>query len=230
MKKAILIFLLFSVKVSSAQDSTFVRDMPRDAFIFNFSYIFWQNAPEDVELKPVPLEFDFYTMLPLFGIDNTFSGAAGLGISCSNNRLNALPATDEANITYFDADTLTVYDYKVNKLSVVYIDIPLELRLRSTPKENKKCFKLALGFKAGYMISNYHKYKGEDFRAASDDKVKFKEYNRPNLLSYRYGVYVRFGYSDLNLAGYYSLSPVFKEDKGPDIMPFSAGLCVTLNL
>jgi hypothetical protein len=43
------------------------------------------------------------------------------------------------------------------------------------------------------------------------------------MLPYRYGVMTRIGFGKFNLTGYYALTSLFEENKGPDIIPFSIG-------
>ena len=61
-----------------------------------------------------------------------------------------------------------------------------------------------------------------------DDGGKRKYYQLPNLLRYRYGLSAKIGVGRFNLSGFYSLSPLLKEGRGPELVPFTIGLSVVL--
>jgi hypothetical protein len=110
-------------------------------------------------------------------------------------------------------------DVKTNKLSVNYLDLPLELRFRTSPNAKNNSFKIALGFKIGVLLQSHIKYE--------DDDGKEKLFNINNLNKYRYGVDTRIGYGIWGLNAYYSLISLFNEDKAPNVVPVSFGLSIT---
>ncbi len=114
-------------------------------------------------------------------------------------------------------------DYKKNKLSLNYLEIPFELRFRSKPDKSFRRLSIAAGFKAGYLIQSHTKYKGDD---ANGNETKFKTFNIANLNKLRYGPTFRMGYGKVSLFGYLSISELFQEDKGPIAYPFSAGIMI----
>lgn len=99
-----------------------------------------------------------------------------------------------------------------------YLDIPIEFRFRS-----ESDFKLALGFKAGYLLESHTKYKGKSLDGAGND-VKSKQKGIESLQEFRYGPYMRIGYRWINFFGYYSLSNTFGEGQGPGMYPVSVGI------
>lgn len=110
-------------------------------------------------------------------------------------------------------------DVKQNKLSVNYLDLPLELRFRTKPLAKNNSFKLAVGFKFGVLLQSHIKYEDDD------GKVKF--FHIDNLNKYRYGVNARMGYGVWGLNAYYSLIPLFDADKAPELVPLSFGISIT---
>jgi hypothetical protein len=110
--------------------------------------------------------------------------------------------------------------YKKNKINLNYVEVPFELRIRSMKEsvEDRKItnFRLYLGFKAGYLVNSHTKY--------VDDESKVKVFNIKNLLTYRYGPTVRIGFKKIAFHGFYSLTSIFEEGKGPELYPFSIGL------
>ena len=120
------------------------------------------------------------------------------------------------------SDSIT---YKRNKLSTAYIDVPLELRYRTKPNDKGNSFKVALGVKGGFLLSNYTKFigQGNNF-GVSSTSTKYKKYDIPNIAKFRYGATVRIGYGPFNINAFYSLSPLFDKNAGPQITPISVGI------
>jgi hypothetical protein len=111
--------------------------------------------------------------------------------------------------------------FKKSKLAVTYLDIPLELRYKS-----KSEFRVAVGFKFGFLLQAHTKYKGNDYLEGTSDRVIYKKAKIQNLEKNRYGFTARIGYKWLNLWGYYQLSTLFTADKGPDMYPISLGITI----
>jgi hypothetical protein len=170
---------------------------------------------------------NYFFNIPLSG---KFSMGLGLGVGTHNLNTNAFLVEDTLKKTVFVKIPKTVngksIDYDINRLTLAYLDIPLEFRFTSTNKKDKK-IKLALGVKGGYLINNHIKYKGTD---TSDGvgETKFKIFKTPNLETLRYGATFRFGYANYNIFGYYSLSKIFKTDKGPEMYPISLGIGLSI--
>lgn len=233
MKKTAFIFIAIAIisshGFSQEEDTSMViKKMANDQFIIDLNYNTWLDAPGNVTIKPLSLGMNIYLMKPLVGKKSNFSIAAGLSLGSQNVNNNSVPY-DSAGVTYFNSDTIDNINYKNNKFTTIYIDVPVELRLRTNQNSKEKSFKISAGFKIGYLISSYTKYVGDDYRVSSSgDKVKFKEYRIKNILQYRYGVYARIGYGKFNLTGYYALTPLFEENKGPEIIPVSVGISIIL--
>ncbi len=233
MKKAAFIFIaiafISSVVFSQEEDTSMViKKMANDQLIIDLNYNSWLNVPENVTIKPLSLGMNIYLMKPLVGKKSNFSIAAGLSLGSQNVNNNSVPY-DSAGVTFFNSECLDTIEYKKNKFTTIYVDVPVELRLRTNQNSKEKSFKISAGFKIGYLISSYTKYVGDDYRVSSSgDKVKFKEYRIKNILQYRYGVYARIGYGQFNLTGYYALTSLFEENKEHEIVPFSVGISIIL--
>lgn len=231
MKKVIfaLISFLFSTTIVSVAQEEAPQDsvkMPNDQIVINILSNTWLNAPSEITLMPVSIGAEVYAMTPLIGKNSALSLAIGFGVGVNNVHNNALPY-DSIGITYFK-QIAGGYEYIKNKFSSTYVDIPIEIRFRTKPNIKKRNFKVSLGGKFGYMITNYIKYSGDDFRTLTKKNVKFKEYNFSNVLPYRYGVFLRVGYGKVNGIINYTLSSFFEKNKGPDVIPVSVGLSFTI--
>ena len=155
----------------------------------------------------------------MFGESNV-SFSPGLGIGTHNMFNSSFVRTPTSELTYFEyiPDSIS---YKKTKLNVTYLDIPIELRYKS-----KGEFRIAVGFKFGFLIHSKTKYKGNDYIEDNDDLVIYKKIKIRNLEKNRYGFIGRIGYKWLNIYGYYQLSTLFVKDKGPEMYPISIGITI----
>jgi hypothetical protein len=216
----------------------------------------WMNTPGDSVMSTSAINRGVSTSVlrdfPL-GKSN-FSFAVGLGIGCHNLYSNAW-AVKQSYADSMGTSSLgfaytgkTVFaklpdsaggmdvTYKNNKMTNIYLDLPIEFRFR-TRNEGQK-FKFAIGFKIGYLLSSHSKYSGNDIKwnyttnswdLNSADNIKTKTYRVPNLQTYRMGPTLRIGWGWVNISAYYSLTKLFKKNKfdGPEMYPISVGLVIT---
>lgn len=158
----------------------------------------------------------------MFGNSNvSLSPGLGLGIHNMFNK-SFIKTTNESSEFVLITDSINdPYEAKKSKLVVTYLDIPIELRYKS-----EGGFRLAAGFKFGFLIHSHTKYKGDDFLGEidGDPPVIYKKSKIRFLEKNRYGFMARIGYKWLNLWGYYQLSTLFEEGNGPEMYPISIGL------
>ncbi|MBN2682385.1 MAG: outer membrane beta-barrel protein [Bacteroidales bacterium] len=228
MRQFLLIFLLIllSNSVFSQEKSDRERIMTNEAFILNIAQLNWLNAPKGMEIKPNSTEIGFYSMTPILGKRFNISLATGFGFVAQNVKSNVFPAFNPNGITSLEKIPESI-EYRNNKMTNVYVDIPFELRIRTTPNRKQKNFKIAAGVLVGYKLQSYHKYQGEDYHTYSfGEYIKFKEYRIKNVSDLRYGIYGRIGYGKFSFFGFYSMSKVFQEQLGPSVTPYSIGISI----
>ncbi len=211
-------------KNDSITDITSDKTSKKDQLILSFNIYsdIWQNAPDYMKIRTINQGTDICIMYNTpFGKSN-FSFSAGLSIGSHNLYSDAIPEIDTTNKTIFSpiADSI---DYSKNKLTVAYLDIPVEFRFKIKNK-NDKSFKIALGFKAGRLINSYTKYRGDDYLFGTDKKLNVKFQDIKNINLYRYGITGKIGYEWINIMVYYSLTNLFEKDKGPEMYPISVGI------
>jgi len=206
-------------KVNKAKD--------RLVFELNSGYLLHDQTEGYIQ-KGFQRGMNVYFMYDLVIKKSNFSIAPGIGIGTENwYNKSRITYTDSLTVfTPFSFDTINV---KSSKLGLTYIDIPLELRFRSKPNDKNWQWKLAAGFKIGFLLHSKWKYKGEEFRGIRNDSegnIKFKEFGIPNMDRLRYGVTARGGYGPFNLHIYYSLSKLFNQGAGPDLQPIVFGISI----
>lgn len=215
MKK--LLIVLFSLLFVSNIFSQVISESTKKKFSIGvdlFSDI-WFDVPDNISQRTINKGFDIFGMYNnQFGKSN-FSFAIGAGLGThnffSNSKIEDVRSDSIVFITIPDS-----VSYKKSKISVTYLDLPIEFRFKTKGK-----FKMSLGFKAGYLINSNAKYKGN---IANDLKVKEKRKDIKNLETFRYGATFRIGLGGFSLYGYYSLSKLFKKDQSNEMYPVSVGI------
>lgn len=179
----------------------------------------WQNKPDDMYIRTINQGANVFAMynFQLANGPSTF----GVGLGISNHNLYS-----HSRIDNIKADTIVFTPipddlaYRRTKINLTYLDIPFELKLRF-----KNQMKLGVGFKIGYLITSKEKYIGDTPEQAT--RVTIKTKNISELQSYAYGFTLRFGYKSVNLFGYYQISQIFNNDRGPELYPISVGITLT---
>jgi hypothetical protein len=266
MKRIILMaFCVLTFVQAFSQEDTDEKKKPRtsplarleqaDRIMVDVFTDIWMNAPDDsvMSISAINRGASAYVLRDFPIGQSNFSFAVGLGISCHNLYSDAWPVRetvkDSSNIPYgYSFTGKTVFaklpdtasglevGYKNNKMTNVYLDLPIEFRFR-TKNEGQK-FKFALGFKIGYLLSSHTKYRGDDllwdyadhtWSMNSSEMIKSKMYKVPNLEFYRMGPTIRIGWGWVNISAYYSLTKLFKKNSfnGPEMYPISVGLTIT---
>jgi hypothetical protein len=245
MKKTFILLVLsfFTFGSIYAQDSPKGLSMGKgEKIIVNLYSDMWQGADSSLTVNSFNPGFALYFMYHVPFGKSKFSFNIGFGIGSHNLHSDAYPTkemkfdtTSATNVytgnTIFEripeSKNNKKVEYDVNKLSLTYFDVPVEFKF-SSENEKGKTIKFAIGFKAGYLINNHTKYRGDDFITGSADNIKYKNFKIPNLEPLRYGATVRFSYGMYGVFAYYSLSKIFKTDKGPEMYPISAGITLSL--
>ena len=217
------ILFLFLGSSSFAQTKDTLREKPakkiadpKDHIVVDFSFDSYRNWPDGISQKPYSLGGNAYLMWDYpFGY-GPFSVAIGAGFSTHDVHTNgAITYTIDGKYTTFEPLTVK---YSTNKFSMNYMEIPVELRIRT---RGEKSFKMIVGGKIGYAYNVHTKYADED--------GKIKVYRIKNIDPIRYGVTFRVGYNKFNLQGFYALSEIFKKGRGePGMIPFSFGVGMLL--
>jgi hypothetical protein len=205
----------------------------RDRLVMELNWNTLLNSPDAMNVQAKSRGFNFYFYYDLeLGTDN-LSLAPGLGLANSNIFHESFLAVNaDSNSAAYGITEVVPFpenlDYKKNKISLTYLEVPVELRIRTNPNDKGKRFKIAAGFKAGLLINSHTKYVGDDTRPgaypANADYVKYKEARILNVQSFRYGVTGRVGYGSVNLHAFYGLSDVFEDGLGPTGSALEVGI------
>lgn len=222
MKKIILVIAFGFFTLSNFAQSVSESTVKHISLGYDLYSSIWLNMPADVNSRDINQGVNIFAMYDHSLNDKGFSVAAGLGISSENLFITDNYVADiHADVIEFTPLPSSV-DVSRNKMNFTYLDIPLELRLKT---ENDVRF--SVGFKIGILMDSKTFYKGNAFDVNGNDLGyvvidKFKKINQ--LETYRFGLQFRAGYKWVQAFGYYSLNKVFIVDKGPQMAPLSIGV------
>ena len=152
------------------------------------------------------------------------SFAPGIGYSSVNIYDNSKLVQDSAG-SHFSPYANYASDFKKTKISLGYIDVPLELRFRTKPLAADMRFKVAIGFKFGIKVDGYTKDKRKDL-SYEGGYHKYVEKGYIDFNQWRLGPTFRIGFGPVNLNLYYGLLNVFKTGRGPYAREFAVGLSI----
>ncbi|MFA8299393.1 MAG: outer membrane beta-barrel protein [Hyphomicrobiales bacterium] len=221
MKKILsLIIGLFLVSITYAQKEEIAENTIKKFGIgIDLFTDIWRELPSGIDARTINQG------VSVFGMHNTqigksdFSVGIGAGITVHNMYTNS-------EITNIKAPTVVFTkipddrDYKRSKVSFTYLDVPLELRYKS-----KGGFKISAGVKVGYLLNSHTKFKGSLVKGGAT--ITQKQSSVANLEAWRFGPTFRIGYKWVDLVGYYQVSSVIQQEKGPQIAPISIGISLT---
>ncbi|MGF1556268.1 porin family protein [Paucihalobacter sp.] len=174
-----------------------------DQFYLSVTYNFLSNKPENVTQKgfPTGLHLGFIRDMPVNERRNLSVGL-GLGISSNSYNQNILINSNIGpdNFDLIDGETIS---FTKNKFTTYLVEVPFELRWRTSTSSSYKFWRVYTGVKVGYVLFNSSKYEGN----LGDIKNK----NIENFEKLQYGLTLSFGYSTFNFHVYYSLNNIFKD-------------------
>jgi len=219
------IFILLFCFIALNAFTQVVNEKTKKLFTLGFDVYtdMWQDVPSTVEPKTInPGVNIFGTYNFMFGESNfSFSPGIGLGIHNMYNSSFLITSIDSSYFVPIDEVLPEGYSYKKSKFVAPYLDIPLEIRFKSESE-----FRIAVGFKFGFLLRAYTKYKGDDYLSELHQTTIYKKKMLQHLEKNRYGFIGRIGYKWLNIYGYYQLSTLFVKDKGPEMYPISIGITI----
>ncbi len=128
-------------------------------------------------------------------------------------------------------------EFRKNKLRQIGLRVPLMLEFNTkrallpsdadirtgnrTSYDRKGNVHIAMGVVGSWYFDTMYKQK---YRDEAGQIRKDRDSGDYHLLPYRAAASLRVGFGALNLFAEYALTPLFADDKGPELMPFNVGL------
>jgi len=221
----ILILMMAILLVHPPVRSQVVNETTKKKVSIGFGIFtdFWQKVPSGIKIRTINQGIN------LFGLYNVPFGKSpvgfsiGLGIDAHNVYGNFIQ--DKSGDTTKLVKIPDTVGFKRSKMTLVYLEIPVEFNLKTKSK-----IRIGLGFKAGFLVGSSTKYVGDgristsSYKFSTTSKIRFKTWGIPNLEQFTYGPTASFGYRWIHVNCYYMLSNVFTKNHGPDMTPISVGL------
>lgn len=153
------------------------------------------------------------------GRNSSFGLYTGLGVSWNNYRFenNIRLVHGDQQLGYFPD---SIYDFRKNKLTVSHLNAPLMLEFQTNQRHSRSKFHMSAGVNLGMRLRSHTKY----VYRHEGSREKDKEYKSYHLAPFRYEAIAQIGWGSLNLYASYALNSMFKDDRGPELYPFSVGI------
>ena len=190
-----------------------------DQFYLGLYYTTLTSSPDNFNQNKFSstLNFGFIRDLPLNKERNFgFGIGAGLSLSSSSSNLKLNELND-----VISGEIVSGEDFTKNKWNTSSIEIPFEIRWRTSTPTNYKFWRVYAGIKTSYLLSSKYKYESIN-----------NNYSLQNLpfRKTQSGITINAGNNTWNLGIYMSLNPVFNEEFGQnnpelkDLKEFKLGL------
>lgn len=152
-------------------------------------------------------------------INNRFGVVSGVGLQWNNYRFddNVVLLPDSGVIYGYKNTNIT--SYIKSKLVESWVRVPLFLEYQTAKRKGKQ-FHIAAGGVFGYKLGSHSKQVHFEGGERTKDKVYSDFYLNPIKLDAE----VRIGWGPINLFASYAITPLFKDNKGPQLYPYMIGI------
>lgn len=236
----LLLTLLFSETIQAQQDSLpkkvtrkiDISSRPGDHLMVQFSSDHWSGMPDSISSHQSGFSrgFNAYLMLDKpFRSSPKFSIGLGIGIGTSNiffKKMNVDIKSTAAKLPFTAVDSAN--HFKKYKLSLSYVEIPLEFRFSSNPLYSDKSWKVAIGGKVGTIVNAHTK--GKELQSKNNTSVNDytqKENNKKYFNGTRFMGTARVGYGIISIFGAYQLNNILKDVAGPPMKLYQVGITLS---
>lgn len=199
------VILFFLVQFGHAQTSRENEEVDtkylEDQFYFGLGYNFLLNRPNNVEQRSLSynLQTGFIKDLPLNARRNVALGI-GFGYATNSYYTNVVATETDTDIVYTISDGT---DFKRSKFETHAIEVPFELRWRTSTPTEYKFWRIYTGFKLAYVFARSSRFVSENGS---------QRLQNPDIQNLQYGLMLNFGFNTFNVHAYYSLNSLLKED------------------
>lgn len=210
MRSRFIIFFLITTINSFAQDvkttapATELDSLYReDQFYCGVSFNLMQNKPQGYQSSKIAPTFTA-GFLRDFPVNKNRTKAIGVGLGVTYNKFahDLIVLENEGTIEY----TSPAFGVEIdrNKLEQITVDIPLELRWRTSTPKGHEFFRIYSGLKLSYLVFSKSKF------VSNEQTVVI--FGNNDLTKLRTSAYVAFGYNTWNVLVSYGFSPIFKSN------------------
>lgn len=229
MKITLILLFILSSSFLSAQEEDLqwlktneVDSLYReDQFYLGFSFNFLTKLPDAIDQSGFSggLNFGFIRDIPINKRRNLALGLGlGFNIDTFGQTLLIDSSADDIRFTPISEDV----NYDINRFNTHYIDLPLELRWRSSDVDKIAFWRVYIGVHFGYLFHFKSKFSSQDQNLKSTDQSLLNPFSTSIKLT--------FGYGAINFMVNANLTPLFNDQQinstgeSINIQPIKAGL------
>ncbi|WP_179334283.1 porin family protein [Winogradskyella costae] len=201
-----LLFILIGFYGFSQNDYTSVSEVDNnyreDQFYASVTYNLLNEKPDGVSQTGFSsgFHFGFIRDMPINERRNVSIGL-GLGISANSyNQKNLLIKETNKTISFTEINE-SDYNVSKNKFATYLVEVPLEIRWRTSTAEDYNFWRIYTGFKIGYLVYNTTTFKSD----LDNERLS----NIDSFNKMQYGLTLSAGYSTWNFHVYYGLNSIF---------------------
>jgi len=181
-------------------------------------YSLYENPDDDfMELdQPKSMEVNLNFVEYNIVLDNCIGLVTGMGFSMNNYRFDNDLTLSKGDDGIIHPLSLEGQKVEKSKLTASYLTVPLLLEFQIPVNGRSNRLFISGGVIGGINLGSHTKVKYDDSK--EKDRGSF------NINPFKCAATVRAGLKDLSLYASYGLTPLFKNNKGPELFPFSIGI------
>ena len=199
-----LCYIGFSQNNQTTDKAALYKNYREDQFYASVTYNLLNYKPNNVSQSGFSSGFHigFIRDMPINERRN-FAIGLGLGLSSNSYNQNLTILETNDNLVYLILDE-SAGNVSKNKFTTYLVEVPLEIRWRTSTATDYTFWRIYTGFKIGYLLYNSSKLRSE---AGSQDLSNIQDFNK-----LQYGLTLSAGYGTWNFHVYYGLNPIFDEN------------------
>ncbi len=153
------------------------------------------------------------------GDNKLFGMVSGLGIQWTNYHLSNDVILQHGSDGLYHEDS--AFDLRTNRLRVFQLNVPLMMELQLQDANTWSRFYFSAGVQAGFRLRSHTKVEYRDDEGSSHTDREREDFH---LVPVRMDLIGQLGWGRLNFFATYALNSMFKDDRGPELSPFSIGI------
>lgn len=202
----VLVFIMVLGHAAFSQDEVSIKELDslykEDQFYAGVTYNLLLNKPNNVSQNGFSLGFHFGFIKDM-PINKRRNLALGLGLGYSSNSYNQNILIEETNNAINYTLLQDGNSYSKNRFISHAIEMPFEIRWRTSTPDTYSFWRIYTGVKLGYIFKNAAKFRGD----LGDSKfTNIKDFNE-----WQYGLTFGFGYNTWNIHLYYGLNSILSD-------------------
>lgn len=155
----------------------------------------------------------------LQSVRNTIGLVTGIGLHLYNYRLDKLTTIERDENSIIQPVPINLANVKKSNLAIISIQLPLLAEFQLPIDRNGNRIYFSAGMYGGIKLTSHTKIK---YKLERNEKLKVVDHF--SIRDLNYGIMVRTGYRWVNLFATYDMVPFFRENRGPELTPFTFGI------